>query len=102
MAYSPLKGSLANAREGTRFPLRCGICLNAIIRCVSGEENCVKRRLLTAILIAVVAGPGLGHAQLRGHGGPVKALAVSPDGGAAISGSFDTSAILWSISRNAA
>ena len=66
------------------------------------SKNCVKRLLLTAILIAVVAAPGLGHAQLRGHGGPVKALAVSPDGGSAISGSFDTSAILWSLSRNAA
>jgi cytochrome c len=42
------------------------------------------------------------HAQLRGHGGPVKALAISPDGTRAISGSFDTSAILWSLSRNTA
>ena len=42
------------------------------------------------------------HAQLRGHGGPVKALAISPDGIRAISGSFDTSAILWSLSRNTA
>ena len=42
------------------------------------------------------------HAQLRGHGGPVRAVAVSPDGSAAISGSFDTSAIRWSIERGAA
>jgi WD40 repeat protein len=42
------------------------------------------------------------QAQLRGHGGPVKALAISPDGTNAISGSFDTSAIRWSLSRNAA
>ena len=42
------------------------------------------------------------HAQLRGHGGPVKALAISPDGTHAISGSFDTSVIRWSLSRNAA
>jgi cytochrome c len=42
------------------------------------------------------------HAQLRGHGGAVRALAISPDGAAAISGSFDTSAILWSLSRNSA
>jgi cytochrome c len=41
-------------------------------------------------------------AQLRGHGGPVRALAVSPDGKNAISGSFDTSAIRWSLERNAA
>ncbi|HET7911889.1 MAG TPA: c-type cytochrome [Pseudolabrys sp.] len=42
------------------------------------------------------------QAQLRGHGGPVKALAISPDGTHAISGSFDTSAIRWSLSRNTA
>lgn len=41
-------------------------------------------------------------AQLRGHGGPVKALAISPDGTHAISGSFDTSGIRWSLSRNTA
>ncbi|HSP49356.1 MAG TPA: c-type cytochrome [Pseudolabrys sp.] len=42
------------------------------------------------------------NAQLRGHGGPVRALAISPDGSHAISGSFDTSAIRWSLSRNVA
>lgn len=42
------------------------------------------------------------HAQLRGHGGPVRALAVSPDGTQALSGSFDTSAIRWSLTRDAA
>ena len=42
------------------------------------------------------------HAQMRGHGGPVRALAISPDGKTAISGSFDTSAIRWSLERNAA
>src|SRR5215472_7452737 len=40
--------------------------------------------------------------QLRGHGGPVRALAIAPDGTHAISGSFDTSAIRWSLDRNAA
>ena len=42
------------------------------------------------------------QAQMRGHGGPVRALAISPDGKRAISGSFDTSAIRWSLERNAA
>jgi cytochrome c len=45
---------------------------------------------------------GSAQAQLRGHGGPVRALAISADGAQAISGSFDTSAIRWSIPRNAA
>src|SRR5450755_2421457 len=42
------------------------------------------------------------HSQLRGHGGPVRALAISPDGSHAVSGSFDTSAIRWSLTRNVA
>ena len=41
-------------------------------------------------------------AQLRGHGGPVRALAISLDGQTAISGSFDSTAIRWSLRRNAA
>ena len=41
-------------------------------------------------------------AQLRGHGGPVRALAISADGQSAISGSFDSTAIRWSLARNAA
>jgi cytochrome c len=42
------------------------------------------------------------QAQLRGHGGPVRAIAVSADGASAVSGSFDSSAIRWSLTRNAA
>jgi len=42
------------------------------------------------------------QAQLRGHGGPVKAIAISPDGTHAVSGGFDTSAIHWSLARNSA
>jgi len=42
------------------------------------------------------------NAQLRGHGGPVRALAVSADGRILMSGSFDTSAIRWSLERHAA
>ncbi|MGH6665956.1 MAG: c-type cytochrome [Pseudolabrys sp.] len=41
-------------------------------------------------------------AQLRGHGGPVRALAISADGTQAVSGSFDTAAIRWSLARNVA
>src|SRR6185295_3294460 len=58
----------------------------------------IKR--LSPILLLLFAHPA--HAQLRGHGGPVRALAISSDGTQAISGSFDTSAIRWSLARNAA
>jgi cytochrome c len=51
-------------------------------------------------LLAVALGPA--QAQLRGHGGPVRALAISPDGTHAVSGSFDTSAIRWSLTLNSA
>ena len=54
------------------------------------------------VLLATVLATGAAEAQLRGHGGPVRAVAVSADGTAAISGSFDTSAIRWSMQRNAA
>lgn len=53
-------------------------------------------------LLCVCFATQAAHAQLRGHGGPVRALAISADGQAAISGSFDTSAIRWSLTRNAA
>jgi cytochrome c len=46
--------------------------------------------------------PKMAEAQLRGHGGPVRALAVSSDGTEALSGSFDTSAIRWSLRTDTA
>ncbi len=61
--------------------------------------------LLLAGLLAALS-PGLSAlpalAQMRGHGGPVRALALSPDGRLAISGSFDQSAILWGLETGAA
>src|SRR5215467_1708163 len=63
-----------------------------------------SRTLILSALIAAAFAAGLEpiHAQLRGHGGAVRALAISPDGLHVISGSFDTSAIRWSLSRNVA
>lgn len=59
----------------------------------------IKVPVLLALLLA---GTVPAHAQLRGHGGPVRALAISGDGATALSGSFDGSAILWSLARDAA
>ncbi len=53
-------------------------------------------------LLLLAFGLSAAQAQLRGHGGPVRALAISPDGSHAVSGSFDTSAIRWSLTRNVA
>jgi cytochrome c len=55
-----------------------------------------------ALLIILPLGMPGAHAQLRGHGGPVRTLAISADGQTAISGSFDSTAIRWSLARNAA
>ena len=42
------------------------------------------------------------HAQLTGHGGPVRAIAISGDGNTVLSGSFDTAAIRWSLKTESA
>ncbi len=43
-----------------------------------------------------------GAGELRGHGGPVRALAVSADGRSAVSGGFDHAVIRWSLETSAA
>jgi cytochrome c len=58
------------------------------------------KRLCVALLLFAFGSAA--QAQLRGHGGPVRALAISSDGSEAVSGSFDTSAIRWSLTRNVA
>ncbi len=55
-----------------------------------------------ALLAILLLGVTNAFAQLRGHGGPVRALAISPDGQTAVTGSFDSTAIRWSLARNAA
>lgn len=65
------------------------------------------RPLALAVLVALAIGLVLPAAQandeaptgdLVGHGGPVKAMAVSPSGSTALSGSFDYSMMQWNVS----
>jgi cytochrome c len=56
--------------------------------------------ICAALLVLPLGTPA--SAQLRGHGGPVRALAISPDGQTALTGSFDSTAIRWSLTRGAA
>lgn len=56
--------------------------------------------VIGVVIATLTAAPGA--AQLRGHGGPVRALSISPDGQTLISGSFDGSAIRWSLERDTA
>jgi cytochrome c len=58
--------------------------------------------LLWIMLAGIVSARFPALAQLSGHGGPVRAIAVSADGTMALSGSFDSSAIRWSLRRNVA
>jgi cytochrome c len=64
-----------------------------------GALNSLRFLFVLAVLLAALK-PG--QAQLRGHGGPVRSVAISADGTIALSGSFDSSAIRWSLTRKAA
>lgn len=70
------------------------------------DEALVKHATLlqafAVCFLAVCLSASPADAQLRGHGGPVRALAVAPGGGLAISGGFDQAAILWAIDTGTA
>lgn len=53
--------------------------------------------LFAALLLVLPAA-----AQMRGHGGPVRALAITADGRLAVSGGFDQAAIVWGLDTGAA
>ena len=55
---------------------------------------------IVAAVLAIHSASAL--AQLTGHGGPVRAIAVSIDGNSVLSGSFDTAAIRWSLKSESA
>lgn len=60
------------------------------------------QHLLLALVCALLILPPTSAAasNLKGHGGPVKAVVVSPDGTRALSGSFDYSMILWDLTQS--
>ena len=73
------------------------------MRMIAAYVLLAKRARSVLLALAVLSiGASSAVAQLRGHGGPVRALAISPDGLSAISGSFDSTAIRWSLAHNAA
>lgn len=54
------------------------------------------RKVLTAVLLAIgLASAGPAPADLIGHGGMVRAIALSPDGSKVLTASFDYTARLW-------
>src|SRR5689334_25281834 len=63
----------------------------------------MKRFLSLCATMAALMTPVIpAHAQLTGHGGPVRSIAVSADGKSVLSGSFDTAAIRWSLASGSA
>ena len=57
---------------------------------------------MAAALCAAFFAVASAHADMAGHGGPIRALAISPDGNELLSGSFDTTAIHWSLKTDTA
>jgi cytochrome c len=57
-------------------------------------------RWLLAVWISFASLPAA--AEMRGHGGPVRAIAISPDGKTAVTGSFDTTVIVWDLETETA
>src|SRR5215469_15792773 len=64
------------------------------------QMSWVPRLRVVAAVLAFHSTPA--HAQLTGHGGPVRAIAISDDGNSVLSGSFDTAAIRWSLKTESA
>jgi len=60
------------------------------------------RRSATALAALLVALPAPALAEMRGHGGPVRALAIAPDGATIVSGGLDTTVIRWSFEGESA
>ncbi len=58
--------------------------------------------MLTGMLAVFLQTSAQAQAQLRGHGGPVRSIAIAPDGKSAVSGSFDSTVIVWLLARNVA
>ncbi|MGI6856949.1 hypothetical protein [Mesorhizobium sp. 1B3] len=63
--------------------------------------NMTLTRLLLVCAAFLVGAVAQGM-ELRGHGGPVRAISVTADGKTAITGSFDSKAIIWSLDKGEA
>lgn len=59
-------------------------------------------RAARAALFALALAANPANAQLRGHGGPARAVAATPDGTRAASASFDSSVIVWDLATGQA
>src|SRR5262245_34107637 len=85
-----------------RYTRRALSDIQSICSYIAADNPKAARAVTLGMLLLLPLACAPVHAQLRGHGGPVRAVAVAPDGETALSGSFDSSAIRWSLTRNAA
>jgi cytochrome c len=69
---------------------------------MTSDLDAILKRIPGLFLAAFLLAIPVRGADLRGHGGPVRSISVSLDGETAITGSFDSTAIVWSLSRAAA
>jgi cytochrome c len=70
---------------------------------LTDRRRAVFRPLPGVVFLALLTLFSAARAQdLRGHGGPVRAIAISPDGQSIVTGSFDESAIRWNAATGSA
>ena len=62
----------------------------------------LRRAGFNIVLLVALTAASPVAAQMRGHGGPVRAIAISSDGRQVISGSFDATVIRWSLAAGTA
>src|SRR5690606_17133235 len=53
--------------------------------------------LVTGLIASAIAAADASSRDLKGHGGPIKAIAMSGQGSRALTASFDYSAMYWAV-----
>ena len=64
------------------------------------SQGSTSRIALFLMLVALLLPAPAAHADLSGHGGPVRSIVIAPDGRAAATGSFDYSLMLWDLTTS--
>jgi len=94
---SPARYPGANVRLATAALAAAAVLSNPAPVIAASPEVAAKPEASSNTFATTKAQPTTGN--LVGHGGPVKALAVSEDGRQVLSGSFDYAMILWLIAE---